>query len=52
MRTGNFWWLAAVVAAHDERRGVGRSRRQKTVKLLQRLGLPTDYLYTMFFYGP
>ena len=52
MKTGNFWWLAAVVAAHDGRRVVGRTRLQKTVKLLQRLGLPTDYLYTIFFYGP
>lgn len=52
MRTGNFWWLAAVIAAHDDRRVVGRTRLQKTVKLLQRLGLPTDYLYTIFFYGP
>src|SRR5262245_64961410 len=52
MRTGNFWWLAAVIAAHEGRRVVGRTRLQKTVKLLQRLGLPTDYLYTIFFYGP
>jgi uncharacterized protein YwgA len=52
VRTGNFWWLAAVIAAHEERRVVGRTRLQKTVKLLQRLGLPTDYLYTIFFYGP
>ena len=52
MRTGNFWWLAAVVAAHDGRRVVGRTRLQKTVKLLQRLGMPTDYLFTIFFYGP
>jgi uncharacterized protein YwgA len=52
MKTGNFWWLAAVVAAHDGRRVVGRTRLQKTMKLLQRLGMPTDYLYTMFFYGP
>lgn len=52
MRTGNFWWLAAVVAAHDGGRVQGRTRLQKTVKLLQRLGLPTDYRYTIFFYGP
>ena len=42
MKTGNFWWLAGVIAAHDGRRVVGRTRLQKTVKLLQRLGLPTD----------
>lgn len=52
MKTGNFWWLAGVIAAHENRRVVGRTRLQKTVKLLQRLHLPTDYLYTMFFYGP
>ena len=52
MKTGNFWWLAGVIAAHEGRRVVGRTRLQKTVKLLQRLGLPTDYLYTIFFYGP
>jgi uncharacterized protein YwgA len=52
VRTGNFWWLAGVIAAHTDRRVVGRTRLQKTVKLLQRLGLPTDYLYTIFFYGP
>ena len=52
MRTGNFWWLAAVIAAHEDRRVVGRTRLQKTVKLLHALGLPTDYLFTMFFYGP
>jgi uncharacterized protein YwgA len=51
-RTGNFWWLAAVIAAHRERRLMGRTRLQKTVKLLQRLGMPTDYRYTLFFYGP
>jgi uncharacterized protein YwgA len=52
VRTGNFWWLAAVIAAHRDRRLMGRTRLQKTVKLLQRLGLPTDYRYTLFFYGP
>src|SRR4051794_585910 len=52
MRTGNCWWLAAVVAEHAGRRIVGRTRLQKTVKLLQRVGLPTDYLFTIFFYGP
>jgi uncharacterized protein YwgA len=52
VRTGNFWWLAAVIAEHDGRRVVGRTRLQKTVKLLQRLGLPTDYRYSLFFYGP
>jgi hypothetical protein len=52
LKSGNFWWLAGVIAAHEARRVVGRTRLQKTVKLLQRLGMPTDYLYTIFFYGP
>jgi hypothetical protein len=52
VKTGNFWWLAGVIAAHEGRRVVGRTRLQKTVKLLQRLGLPTDYVFGIFFYGP
>ena len=47
-----FRWLAAVIAAHPNREVVGRTRLQKTIKLLQRLGLPTDYSYTSHFYGP
>ena len=31
---------------------MGRTRLQKTIKLLQRVGLPTDYDYVLFFYGP
>lgn len=52
MKTGNFWWLAGVIAEHDGLRVAGRTRLQKTVKLLQRVGMPTDYLFTIFFYGP
>src|SRR5207253_2439929 len=44
--------LAAVIAAHENHQVVGRTRLQKTIKLLQRLGLPTDYGYMNFFYGP
>jgi|SRR5579871_42593 len=47
-----FRWLAAVIAAHPKHTVYGRTRLQKTVKLLQRLGLPTDYSYSMNFYGP
>jgi uncharacterized protein YwgA len=47
-----FRWLAGVVAAHGDRRVIGRTRLQKTVKLLQRKGLPTNFRYTIFFYGP
>jgi uncharacterized protein YwgA len=47
-----FRWLAGVVAAHKGRCVVGRTRLQKTVKLLQRKRFPTDFRYTIFFYGP
>jgi len=47
-----FRWLAAVIAAHPDHKVVGRTRLQKTVKLLQRLGAPMDYDYMIHFYGP
>lgn len=47
-----YLWLAAVIAAHPEHKVVGRTRLQKTVKLLQRLGAPLDYDYMIHFYGP
>jgi len=52
MKLERFELLAAVIAAHPERKVVGRTRLQKTVKLLQRLGLGTDYDYMLYFYGP
>src|SRR5262245_17247339 len=52
MRFEKYQWLAAVVAAHPNMRIVGRTRLQKTIRLLQRLGLPTDYEYVTHFYGP
>ncbi len=52
MSIENYRWLAALVAAHPERKVFGRTRLQKEVKLLQRLGFPTDYSYTIHFYGP
>ncbi len=48
----NYRWLAALVAAHNGRRVVGRTRLQKEIKLLQRIGFPTDYQYMIHFYGP
>jgi uncharacterized protein YwgA len=48
---GKFWTLAAVIAAHPNGEVEGRTRLQKSVYLLQRLGLPTDYLYSIYFYG-
>jgi hypothetical protein len=47
-----FFWLAAVIAAHPQHKVVGRTRLQKSVKLLQRLGAPLDYDYMIHFYGP
>jgi len=44
--------LAAVIAAHPNGEVIGRTRLQKTIRLLQRLGLPTDYDYMLHFYGP
>jgi uncharacterized protein YwgA len=45
-------WLAAVIGAHPNREVYGRTRLQKTIKLLQSLGLPTGYSYMNYFYGP
>ena len=52
MTIENYRWLAGLIAAHEDRRVVGRTRLQKTVKLLQRRGFPTSYRYTIYFYGP
>ena len=48
----NYRLLAGLIAAHRDRRVAGRTRLQKEIKLLQRLGFPTDYSYTIHFYGP
>ena len=45
-------WLADVIAVHPNREVHGRTRLQKTIKLLQSLGLPTGYSYMNYFYGP
>ena len=47
-----FRYLQGVIAAHSQHTVHGRTRLQKTMRLLQRVGLPTDYDYTLFFYGP
>jgi uncharacterized protein len=52
MRFEEYEWLAAVVEAHPNHTVNGRTRVQKTVKLLQRLGFPTEYRYSMHHYGP
>jgi len=48
----NYRWLSGLIAAHPEQKIYGRTRLQKEVKLLQSLGFPTDYAYTIHFYGP
>ncbi len=48
----NLGWLGALIAGHPRHQVVGRTRLQKTVWLLQRLGLPTNYSYSLHFYGP
>jgi uncharacterized protein YwgA len=48
----NYRMLAGLIAAHPEHKIAGRTRLQKEVKLLQRLDFPTDYSYTIHFYGP
>jgi len=52
MEYEDFRWLAAAIAAHKDGKIVGRTRLQKTIWLLQRLGLPTEYSYMTHFYGP
>jgi uncharacterized protein YwgA len=52
MTREKFLWLAAVINSHPNRQVHGRTRLQKTVKLLQSLKFPTDYTYTIHFYGP
>lgn len=50
----DFFWPGVVIAAHPEHKLVGRTRLQKTIKLLQRLPLPVPrtYDFMLFFYGP
>lgn len=52
MKYERYRWLAAVIAAHPDRKIVGRTRLQKTIRILQSKGLPTGYGYMTFFYGP
>ncbi|RIK83184.1 MAG: hypothetical protein DCC68_04410 [Planctomycetota bacterium] len=52
MSIENYRWLAALIAAHPDCEVFGRTRLQKEVKLLQRIGFPTHYDYMIHFYGP
>lgn len=52
MKTERFRWLAGLIAAHSDRKLVGRTRLQKEVWLLQRKGLPSGYDFRMHYFGP
>jgi uncharacterized protein YwgA len=52
MANESWQWLAAIIAGHPNHEVFGRTRLQKTVWLLQRLGMPTEYVYSLHFYGP
>jgi len=52
MRSEKYEIVPAVIAAHPKHQVVGRTRLQKTIWLLQRTGLPTDYHFTNYHYGP
>ena len=52
MKHERYRLLAAVIAASPDARVVGRTRLQKTVRILQSLGLPSNYTYMTHFYGP
>ncbi|MCK4625840.1 MAG: hypothetical protein KAV00_11050 [Phycisphaerae bacterium] len=52
MITEKYQWLASIIGAHPDHQLIGRTRLQKTVWLLQRLGAPMEYEYRMYFYGP
>src|SRR5262249_37915747 len=43
---------AGLIYAHSSHTLFGRTRLQKEVKLLQRCGMPTGYLFESYFYGP
>ena len=51
MQHERFRWLAAVIYAHPNHELHGRTRLQKEIYLLQRLGMPSDYDFRMHHYG-
>jgi uncharacterized protein YwgA len=52
MDMAQYQWVAAVIAAHPNRTLRGRTRLQKTIKLLQERGLQCNYDFSMHYYGP
>jgi hypothetical protein len=52
MKVEGFRWLAGLISAHPGGKLHGRTRLQKSVRLLQRIGMPSDYEFKMHHYGP
>jgi uncharacterized protein YwgA len=48
----NYLLVAGLIEAHPNREVVGRTRLQKTVRLLQRAGMSTDYTFSIHSFGP
>jgi uncharacterized protein YwgA len=48
----NYKILAGIVEAHPNRQVEGRIRLHRTTRLLQRVGLPIDYTFSVHFDGP
>jgi uncharacterized protein YwgA len=45
-------YLASVIANCHDQQVIGRTKLQKIIYLLQECGLPSNYSYSMYFYGP
>ncbi|MFM8474804.1 MAG: hypothetical protein ACKOEO_03290 [Planctomycetaceae bacterium] len=52
MSLKNHKGITALIAAHPDQQIFGRTRLQKVVKLLRRLGFPSDYAFSIHFDGP
>lgn len=48
----NYRLVAGLIEAHPNREVVGRARLQKTVRLMQRIGMRTDYTFSIHAHGP
>jgi uncharacterized protein YwgA len=48
----NYRLVAGLIEAHPDREVVGRTRLQKTVRLMQRIGMGTDYIFSIHAHGP
>ena len=48
----NYQILAGIVEAHPNRQIEGRIRLHRTTRLMQRVGLPIDYTFSIHFDGP